>query len=73
MLLLTPTIAALKSVAPATRVEVLADDRSTAILSYFPTIDRVWTLTGDGPAQRLADNSSELLETKFDAVIELSG
>jgi heptosyltransferase-3 len=73
LLLLTPTIAALKSVAPATRVEVLAYDRSSAILSYFPTIDRVWTLTGDGAAQRLADNSRELLETKFDAVIELSG
>ena len=73
MLLLTPAVAALKSVAPAMRVEVLAYDRSTAILGYFPAIDRVWTLTGDGAAQRLADDSRDLLDTKFDAVIELSG
>lgn len=73
LLLLTPTVAALKSVAPAMRVEVLAYDGSTAILNYFSAIDRVWTLTGDHDGQRLADDSRELPKTKFDAVIELSG
>lgn len=72
LLLLTPTVLALKQVSPGIRVEVLAYDKSEKILEGFHgAIDRVWTVTGDWPTQRLTDDS--LLKIRFDDVIELSG
>lgn len=71
LLLLTPTITALKTAAPDICIDVLAYDRSATILAGLDNINRIWTLTGDGPEQRLSDN--ELLRISFDDVVELSG
>lgn len=74
MLLLMPTLIALKARDPRIRIDVLACGHSAGILTSFPkVINRTWTTTGDGRAERLDDDSEAVLETKFDIAIELSG
>ena len=72
LLLLTPTLSALKNQVPDARIELLVRRSSAKILESFPKIvDRVWTITGEGPDERLTDDA--LWDRHFDNVIELSG
>ncbi|MFT3868801.1 MAG: glycosyltransferase family 9 protein [Nibricoccus sp.] len=73
MLLLTPTLSALKAEDPRIHINILTYDKSAKILEDFPKIDHVWTVTGDGREQKLTKGSEDLLDIHFDDVIDLSG
>lgn len=73
LLLLTPTLAALKSCDSRIRIDVLVCDHSAGILERFSKIiNRVWTII-EGTEDRLSDDSTAIFDVPFDAVIELSG
>jgi ADP-heptose:LPS heptosyltransferase len=70
MLLLTPSVVALKHHRPRILLDILGHEESIRILEPFSQIDQLWTISGDEPDQRL---DADITRIRYDQVIEMHG
>ena len=70
MLLLVPSVLALRSQITGVRVDILGNEKSIRILEPFREINQIWTIQGDANCQRLTEDISRI---RYDCVIEMHG